>query len=107
MLLSIILLIPNRFPIPSQLLQQVAIGLDHFVQAANVRVHFGAILDDARNVLLNVTAQPLPFRTASAERRQIIEVRVFSGELQEFLVIVNIFLRAASEKQKEAPALMP
>src|SRR5207249_4476209 len=52
------------------------------------------------------TAQPLPFRTASAERRQIIEVRVLSSELQEFLMIVNIFLRAASEKQKETPAVM-
>src|SRR5207253_8033512 len=103
---SIILLIPNRLSIPSQRLQQFAICLNHFVQPANIGVHFGAALNDARNVFLNVTAQPLPFRTASAERRQIIEVRVLSSELQEFLMIVNIFLRAASEKQKETPAVM-
>src|SRR5205085_5080217 len=63
-------------------------------------------LNDARNVFLNVTAQSLPFRTASAERRKIIEVRMFSRELHEFLVIINIFFSAASEKQKESPALM-
>ena len=91
---------------PSQPLQQFAISLDHLVQPANVGVHLGSTLNDARNVFLNVTAQTFPFRTASAERRQIIEVRMVSSELQKFLVVVNIFLGAASEKQDEVPALM-
>src|SRR5207237_487016 len=101
-----IFLIPNRFPIPSQSLQQFAIRLDHFIQSTDIGDHFSSALNDARNVFLNVTAQPLPPRPASAERREIIEVRVLSSELQEFLMIVNILLGAASKKKKEAPILM-
>src|SRR5438445_2894988 len=106
MLPSIIFLRPNRFPSPPQPLQQVAIGLDHLVQPAAIPDHVRSTLNNTRNVFLNVTAQALPFRTASAERWQIIEVRMLVSELQKFLVIINIFLGAASEKQKETPALM-
>src|SRR5271165_2635687 len=70
----IVLLVENRFPVPAQALQQLAIGFDHLVQAANVGVHVGAALNDPQQVVLNISSQTLPFRSAATERRQITKV---------------------------------
>ena len=45
---SVVLLIQNRLPVPAQRLQQVAVGFDHLVEAADVGVHVGAALSDRR-----------------------------------------------------------
>jgi hypothetical protein len=63
---SVVLLIQNRLPVPTQRLQQVAVGLDHLVEAADVSVHVASAQSDRRNMFLHIATKTLPLRPAAA-----------------------------------------
>lgn len=55
----VVLLVQNRLTVPAQALQQLAINLDHPVEAADIGVHVRAALDDSWHMFLDVSAQTL------------------------------------------------
>src|ERR1700694_2670537 len=87
---SVILLIPDRLPVPTQRFKQLAIRFDHFIEPANVGVQVSPALRDTRNVFLHIAAQTLPLHAATTESEQVMKVRSLAGEAQEFVVVVNV-----------------
>lgn len=53
---SIVFFIHNRFSVPAQRFQQVAIGFDHLVQAADIGMHVGPAQSDGGYMFLYVAA---------------------------------------------------
>src|SRR5271165_6996213 len=74
---SVVSLEDDLLAVPAELLlKQLAVGVDHLVQAADVGLHVTTSSDDVEHVVLNVTAKSLPFVSATAECRNIVEVGV-------------------------------
>src|SRR3989442_5978628 len=63
---SVVFLVANVLPVPSQRLQQISIGADHLVQTTNIRMHVRAPRDDSWHVLLHISARTLPVWSSAA-----------------------------------------
>src|ERR1700678_2092211 len=103
---SIVSFIPDRRAVPAQRLQQFAVRLDHFREAADVGMHIGAHADNLSQMLLHISAQSLPFVAGTAERRQKMEVVMIGRQLIELCTIVEILLAPRAKQQPELTSLM-
>ena len=98
-----ILVVPlehDLLAVPAQLfLKQLAIRVHHLMQAANVSLHVGAAGDNLAHVVLHVAAAACPKIAAAAERRNVMEVRVFPLDTLELVAVVDAVLIASAEDQ--------
>src|ERR1041385_5456833 len=58
-------------------------------------------------MFLDVSAQSLPIGAATTQRRQVMKVGMLRCKLQEFLVIVDVELRAIAKQEPKLAILMP
>src|SRR4029077_14250890 len=103
---SVVFFVSNRSSIPAQTLQQLAVRLDHLVEAADVGVHVGAGSYDFGQMFLHVSAEPFPIGSGAAQRGQKMKVGVFGGETFKLFAIVSVLLAARAEQQPELASKM-
>src|SRR5450631_33453 len=104
--MSVVFLVTDRSPIPTQTLQQLAVRFDHLVETADVGVHVGTGSNDFGQMFLHVSSQPFPLWIGAAQRGKEMKLGMVGGEPFKLLAIINVLLAARAEEQPELASLM-
>src|ERR1017187_9598801 len=95
---SVIPLEHDLLAVPAHLFfEQLATGVHHLMQAADVRLHLAAASDDLAQVVLHIAAAAGPKLAAAAERWHIVEVRVVARDALELVAVIEAVLVARAE----------
>src|ERR1700733_2890088 len=103
---SVVLLVADRLAFPAHALEQIAIRLDHLVQAADIGLDVGPSGQSSLDVVLHVAAPARPIWAPSTERGEVVKIGALGGQAHKFLVIVNVSLKTAAINQPELLALV-
>src|SRR4029077_18499951 len=87
---SVVFFVTDRSSIPTQTLQQLAVRLDHLVEAADVGVHVATHSHDFSQMLLHVSSQPFPIGSGAAQRGQKMKIVVLGSETFKLFAIVDV-----------------
>src|SRR5664279_420804 len=103
---SVVFFVTDRSTIPTETLQQFAVRLDHFVEAADVGVHVATSSNDFGQMFLHISSQPFPLCFTAAQCGNEMKVNVVGGETFKLLAIVNVLFAPRAEEQPELTFLM-